>query len=328
MAHQIETGVNGTARMMYTGETPWHGLGTKLDAPPTVAEGIKAAGLDWAVRLDPLYRCLPSENGLVASMAVDAYATVRESDETTLGVVGPRYQPLQNIDAFKFFDPFLESKAATLHTAGCLDGGRRVWVLAHVAGSKTEIVPGDRVDSFILLSNSHDGTLAVRVGFTPIRVVCANTLASAHKDLGSKLLRVRHTKSVTETLDMIRDVMGLVQREFRATTEQYRALAARHVNASDLRKYVRRVLELPEDASKDSTRSRNQIGAIIRRAEIGDGQDMPLVRGTYWAAYNGITEWLSRERGHNRDSRLDSLWFGSSAEMSRRALELALSMAS
>jgi phage/plasmid-like protein (TIGR03299 family) len=315
MAHQIEGN-----RMMYVGETPWHGIGTRLDAPPTVADGIKAAGLDWTVAMERLQ--------MADGRHVDAYATVREFDRKILGVVGPRYQPLQNIDAFRFFDPFIESKAATLHTAGCLDEGRRVWVLAHVANSKTEIVPGDRVDSFILLSNSHDGRLAVRVGFTPIRVVCANTLAMAHGAAASKLLRVRHTRSVNDTLALIRDVIDLAHKEFAATAAQYRALAARHVNANDLRKYVRQVLQAGDKPEEDSGRMRNLIADIIHRAEYGIGNNIPGVRGTAWSAYNAVTEHLTHVRGSDRDARLNSLWFGSSADVSKRALELALAMAS
>src|SRR5690242_14308765 len=140
MSHQIEN-------MMYVGATPWHGLGQRLENPPTVADGIRAAGLDWHVKLE---QCQ-----LADGRPVEAFATVRDSDSSVLGVVGPRYVPLQNVDAFKFFDAFLESKQAVLHTAGSLQKGRRVWVLAHVSGSATEIVKNDRVDSFILLSNGH-----------------------------------------------------------------------------------------------------------------------------------------------------------------------------
>lgn len=99
MAHQIES-------MLYVGATPWHKLGTRLDAPPTVADGIRAAGLDWTVRLDPLQTA--------DGAAVDAFATRRDSDGKVLGVVGPQYRPLQNVDAFGFFDAFLA--APPLHT--------------------------------------------------------------------------------------------------------------------------------------------------------------------------------------------------------------------
>lgn len=317
MAHQIEN-----KAMFYVGKKPWHGIGQRLENPPTVEEGIRAAGLDWNVLL---YR-LQTPNG----KPVNAFATVRGVDEKVLGVVGPRYVPLQNRDAFKFFNLFLEAKQAQLHTAGSLCGGRKVWVLAHVSGSATEIVKGDRVDSFILLSNGHDGTTSVRVGFTPIRVVCANTLSAAHRDkASSKLLRVRHTASVHDTLEKIREVMDVARSEFAATVEQYRALASREVNQADLKRYVRQVLEVdPDNEKEDSPQLRNTLADILKRAEQGMGNDMPGVRGTLWAAYNGVTESLSHRLTSNTDRRLNSLWFSTGAQINRRALEIALGMAS
>lgn len=316
MAHMIEGN-----RMAYAGATPWHGIGQRLTEEDTkgVDRCIVKSGLNWNVGLEQLY----TQDG----RACPAFATVRDFDRSILGVVGPRYQVLQNIDAFRWFQPFLDSGAATLHTAGCLDSGRRIWVLAHVTDSKQDVVQGDRVDSFILLSNSHDSTMCVRAGFTPIRVVCANTLAAAHGSAGSKLLRVRHTESLQDTLSKIRDVMDLARREFAASIEQYRALASRHINAADLRKYVKQVFNAPEDEKSISGKMQNILSDAIRRAEIGLGNDTPLIRGTLWAAYNGVTESLGW-KGRSADKRMNSLWFGSAADTNRRALEVALSMAS
>lgn len=316
MAHMIEG-----SRMFYVGREPWHGIGKKLDNPPTVAEGIRAAGLDWTVELKRLQ--------MADGRQVNAYATVRSEDGAVLGDhVGPQYKPLQNIEAFRFFDPFLEAGQAGLHTAGCLDGGRRVWVLAKINGGGLEVAAGDQVESYILLSNSHDGTLAVRVGFTPIRVVCQNTLSMAHGNAASKLLRVRHTAAVKDTLNQIRDVMDLARQEFFATAAQYRQLAQRHINPIDLRKYVRKVFEVDEqDPREDSTRIKNIMDDVVTRSILGVGNEIPSVRGTYWTAYNGVTEWLTYARGSNQDTRLNSLWFGNGADLSKRALEIALAMA-
>lgn len=313
MSHQIEG-----QRMAYAGQVPWHGIGKRITDTRSIEGTIVESGLNWTVGLEQLY----TQDG----RACPAFATVRDFDKSILGVVGPRYQVLQNIDAFRWFQPFLDSGKATLHTAGCLDSGRRVWVLAHVSDSKQEVVSGDRVDSFILLSNSHDGTMCVRAGFTPIRVVCANTLAAAHGNAGSKLLRVRHTASLQDTLAKIGEVMDLARREFSASMEQYRALAARHINATDLRKYVKQVFNAAEDEKAISGKMQNILSDAIRRAEVGLGNEIPLVRGTLWAAYNGITESLGW-RGRSADKRMNSLWFGNAADTSRRALDLALSMA-
>ena len=318
MAHELEMNTNGTAKMFFTGTTPWHGLGTRLQKPPTVAEGIQAAGLDWTVRLD----ALQTADGRMT----DHNATVRSTDNQVLGVVGPQYRPLQNVDAFQWFQPFLDAGAASLHTAGSLREGRRVWVLARLSGGPLEIAAGDVVERFILLSNSHDGTLAVRVGFTPIRVVCANTLAMAHGSDASKLIRIKHTESCQANLAAVRSVMDAANSQFEATADQYRKLARAGVSRADVKKYIRQVFEVKDDA-ETSTRLANMMADVLRLCEGGRGNATPAVRGTLWAAYNGVTEFLGTAAGRNQDSRLNSLWFGESANANRRALELALAMA-
>src|SRR5205823_9488561 len=115
------------------------------------------------------------------------------------------------------------------------------------------IAEGDTVEKYLLLSHGHDGSLAVRCGFTPVRVVCANTLAMAHGSDASKLIRVKHTKDVLENLANIREVMDLANQQFEATAEQYRLLARKSINQADLRRYVRRVLKI-EDDRQASTR--------------------------------------------------------------------------
>lgn len=188
------------------------------------------------------------------------------------------------------------------------------------------VAPGDEVEKYLLLSHGHDGSLAVRVGFTPIRVVCQNTLSMAHGSDASRLIRIKHTKDVHRNLADIREVMDAADAEFTATAEQYRLLAGRSINQADLRRYVKKVLKIEEDATP-STRTRNVMEEIIGLCEAGRGNDLPSVRGTYWAAYNGVSEYLGYQRGRNQQSRLDSLWFGDSAGLNRHALETALAMA-
>lgn len=325
--HELDFNQDGTARMFFTGETPWHGLGKKLEKPPTTQEAIVAAGLDWNVSLKPL---VTKED----QVDVGWNATVRDSDGAILGVVGPTYKPLQNVDAFQWFNPFVESGAVTLETAGALKGGRRVWVLGKVAGDPMEIVPGDAVERFVLLSNGHDGTMAIRAGFTPVRVVCSNTLGMAHGDKGSKLLRVRHTKKAKDTLEVIRDTMQVVNAEFEATAEQFKTLARAQVNSADLKEYIRLVFKptvtetIESMGLKDEkARADKLLNKILPLFESGRGNDMPGVAGTLWGAYNAITEYTTWERGRNQDNRLDSLWFGDSANVNQRALQVAVKMA-
>ena len=178
----------------------------------------------------------------------------------------------------------------------------------------------------IRLSHGHDGSLAVRCGFTPIRVVCQNTLSLAHGSDASRLIRVKHTKDIHENLANIREVMDLANAEFEATAEQYRRLARRSINQADLRKYVKRVLKI-ESEEDISARSRNMVEEIVGLAEAGRGNNLPSIRGTYWSAYNGVSEWLTYQRGRSDDNRLNSLWFGDSALTNRHALTVALDMA-
>src|SRR5207248_9676074 len=153
---------------------------------------------------------------------VEHQAVRRKSDNRILGVVGPKYHVLQNRAAFQWFQPFLDAKEAALHTAGSLCEGCRVWVLANLNRDPLVIAPGDEVEKFILLSHGHDGSLAVRVGFTPIRVVCANTLALAHRADASKLIRLKTSKDLHEKLANDREVKKVDNLEFEIQGEEVR----------------------------------------------------------------------------------------------------------
>jgi phage/plasmid-like protein (TIGR03299 family) len=311
MAHLVES-------MMYVGETPWHGLGTPIpeEKKLSVREAIVAAKLDWQVELRRLL--IDSSEG-VQSGLIDQYAVCRTSDNAFLGIVGPDYVPLQNEDALKWFQPFLNAGEATLETAGSLKGGRYVWALARIRDGKMDVGKKDPIVHYILLSNAHDGSVAVRVGFTPIRVVCNNTLTLAHESEASKLLRVRHTHHLHDNLKRVRDIMNLARREFNATVEQYRLLQRRNIDARSLEKYVRLVFALPENRGKEL------MSNIVYLFENGRGNRE--AGRTYWGAYNAVTEYLNYFRGGVQDSRLRSLWFGESAVINRNALSVALKMA-
>jgi phage/plasmid-like protein (TIGR03299 family) len=276
---------------------------------------------------------------------VAAYATVRATDGAVLGDhVGPGFTVLQNSDAFAWFDPFLSSGEITLETAGSLRGGSVVWALARLTRGASVIVPkaDDKVEKFLLLSNSHDGSQAVRVGFSPIRVVCANTLAMAHADGASALLRVKHTSGLAASLDAIRDCVNVADRKFEASAEQYRFLATREINAADLARYVAQVFDAPAPKvvdlvafargvakeSRTDRYARERSEMVEKLFRHGKGNALPGVRGTWWAAYNGITEYLQSERPRSTaETRIDSLAFGASAITSRKALALAVEMA-
>ena len=178
MAHQVE-------KMVFAGATPWHGLGTQIDGETSFWDAFQQAGLDWEVDTKPLFTADGEQ--------VSHRAAYRTSDDRILGIVGKRWTPLQNREAFEIFEPLVDSGEMAIHTAGSLRNGERIWVLCQLNQDNSEIVKGDEIAKFVLLSNGHDGKLAVHFGFTPIRVVCANTEALARDCKASKLIRVRHS---------------------------------------------------------------------------------------------------------------------------------------
>lgn len=320
MAHEIEGN-----RFFAVGSPAWHRIGTVLDNPPTIEEGIRLAGLDWSVGLAPLYTADGIEVSHRATVRTEYTATGKE--ETILGVVGPSYQPLQNKDAFEFFQPFLDAGKATLETAGCLKDGKKVFILARIKIDDQEIVANDPVSAYVLLSNSHDGTLAARVGFTPIRVVCNNTLSMAIQDKASQLIRVKHTTNIKQNIMDLGAIMDLASQQFSTTADQYRLLAQTDIVEADLIRYVKLVQGIPEK-EHDSDKGNRVLNPIRELFEgNGMGAEIKGVRGTLWGAYNAYTEYLSHHRNNDDGKRLDSLWYGSGAVTNKQALQVALTMA-
>lgn len=321
MAHEIEN-INGKDSMMFVGETPWHRLGQGFITAPSIDEAIVASGLDWSVTTEPLFT---SQNEVV-----DAKITRRSSDGSILGVVGSSYEPVQNKDAFKFFAPFIENGQATIETAGSLRQGKRVWVQARLTVDPIEVVKGDPILAYALLSNSHDGSTAVRVGFNDIRVVCANTMAQAHASKAARMIRIRHTKNVNDTLLMVRDIMDIAGRDFKANAEVYQQLARRDIVQSDLEKYVKLVFNsdkvIEAQGNLSNIQNKKLINEILPLFEKGRGNDLAGVRGTAWGAYNAVSEYLQYYRGSDEQVRLDSLWFGQGSHLNQRALDKAVEL--
>ena len=159
MSAQVET-------MFYTRETPWHGLGTKVEDAPGSKEALVAAGLDWKV--------IQKEICTKEGQPVEGYrANIRDRDQNILGVVSERYKVVQNEEAFSFTDQLL-GEGVTYETAGSLQDGRRTWILARLP--QRYIISGDEITPYLVFMNSHDGSGAIKAAMTPIRVVCQNTL--------------------------------------------------------------------------------------------------------------------------------------------------------
>jgi phage/plasmid-like protein (TIGR03299 family) len=323
MSHEFETG--------FVVRTPaWHRLGVVLPEAPSVGEAIRLAGLDWSVSLQPLAALLSEAGGeeMYHAREVSTHrAVLRDSDGAVLGVVGKDFRPLQNARAFEFFEPFVSSGACQLETAGALKGGKRVWVLAKLRGAEAEVVPTDSVRGFFLLSNAHDGSQAVRAQFTTIRVVCWNTLNRADRRADSGLedcLRVRHTPKVEHGLDLVQRTVDMAAETFRATVADFQRMASRGLPVDGLGKYVCEVLEVTEEERQRGI-GRKAWEAVRLAYFNAPGASIADVRGTYWGAYNALTDWVDHTRGNRGEAaRLESAWFGEGARLKQRAYDVAL----
>lgn len=313
--------VVGVESMFSRGQVPWHGLGKIIDNDKalSIEEGIVDAGANWEVEKVPLF--------LQDGTEVEQNAIRRMDTGDILGYVSPSYQPLQNLEAFQFFQPFLDAKQAKLETAGVLFNGRRTWVLASLDLNDMEIVPGDFIKKFILLSSSHDGTKSVTLGFTPIRVVCYNTLSAALSNRRSELTKVRHTQSIKTKLEEVRNTMNLAKQKFDKAEEAYKFLAGKSPSKEQLLEYFVKVLTIPvNDKGEISTRSTNTIGSIATLIEKGLGADIKGVRGTWYGVMNATAEYLSYQASRTTDRRMDNVWFNTATL--DRSLTEALRLAS
>jgi phage/plasmid-like protein (TIGR03299 family) len=343
MAHELEHAHS----MIYTGKTPWHGLGIALtQAPESVAEAIRFAGLGWTVEKQPLF--------LADGTQVDRWAVRRTSDNAVLGTVGPDYTCIQNADAFSPLQPFLEAHEATIETAGSLKGGARVWMLAKINRPDMQIAPGDDVAKYLLATTGHDGLSSFRLQITPIRVVCMNTLSAAVEGR-SDTIRISHFKDSTRAIRDLAATMARIDGQLEDAAKLFRALATVKIrSAADLNRYVDLVFPAPApkpdatpapivtgsdllagllgkprsastlpspfspdggSATVETTRRIHE--EIARLFEFGRGNRNPAIAGTAWAAYNAVTEWNSHERGRDADTRLGNLWFTQAGPVSK-----------
>ncbi len=324
MAHEIAI-IDGKASMMYTGEPPWHGLGTRLDNPATAAEAIVAAGLDFQVELTRL----TTIDGIHVPQRV---AVVRSDTQDVLGVVSPSYVPVQNAQAFGFMDAIAAEGGVRYHTAGALRRGERIWMLGKLPGMIRAKDSDDVTEKYLLLSNSHDGSSSLRAFFTPIRVVCANTLAAADQAGKGEGIAVRHRGNLAYKVRAAQDVLGVAMRVYDDLEGQIDLLAGHYPASAQLESYFRSLYPDPEQGS--SSRARHAREALYTLFERGRGNGIPQIRHTTWAAFNAVTEFVDHYRSGRRQdatdrasSRLESAWFGSGAALKARAFDLALAMA-
>jgi phage/plasmid-like protein (TIGR03299 family) len=318
--------------MAYTGATPWHGQGEKVDHAMTSAEAITSAKLDWTVEKKEIFfhSDFTGVGSPIFRKVPDQFATVRADTKEALGVVGSKYQVLQNKDAFKFFDAIVGERLAAFHTAGALGLGERIWMLAKLPG-ECWITPQDKIEKYLLLTNSHNGWSSVQIMATPIRVVCQNTLNMAIDNAATRS-RVRHTLSMGHSIKEIRDQLGIADQYFRIFETMSKALVSKQANGAVVEQLFTD-LGLSKEKAKESTRTENVRFDILKMFEKGKGNDMTSVKGSAWALLNGVVEYVDYTRSargetaaEKMDSRTNSLLFGGGATMKQKALDSLIAM--
>jgi len=325
VAHNLAT-TNGKTSFAYYGESPWHGLGQKLDAPATAQEAIMAAGLDFEVQLTPI----ATYDGLTVE---GRRAVVRYDKQEVLGVVSDRYVPVQNRQAFSFLDCCVADGGLRYHTAGALGRGEKIFLLAKLPESIRVKNSDDLVDKYLLLSNAHDGSAALRIFFTPIRVVCQNTLNLAERRGQGQGVSILHKGNLEAKIREAQRVLGLAQRFYDDAAARIDSLASHYPSQQQLKQFFASLYPDPEE-SKDNARAKKVREELQRLFDEGIGHDDPAIKGTSWTALNAVTEYIDHRRStRGKDDsdrasrRLDSIWFGSGANLKAKAWDLALQMA-
>lgn len=323
MPHEVAN-TNGKPAMAYFGETPWHGLGTELENPATAAEAIEAAGLNYRAELVPMV----TEDGIGVPLRK---AVVRSDTREVLGVVGNSYVPIQNGQCFSFLDAVAAEGSVRYHTAGALGKGERIWLLAKLPGHIRVKNTEDVTEKFLLLSNSHNGSSALRVFFTPIRVVCSNTLSIAQRQGRGQGISIHHKGDLAAKVRQAQEVLGLANRFYDDVQVKVDVLAGHYPTPAQLKSYFEGLY--PDSPDGKNKRAENIRSELFRLFEEGKGQDIPGVRHSAWAALYAVTEWVDHHRStrarspHDRASRrLQSQWFGSGAQLKANAWDLALQM--
>jgi len=313
MSHNLNDG-----RIMYVGATPWHGIGTKLDKPATAALAIQAARLDYPIESEVTF----DKN---REKVDNVKLIVRQDTRNVLGVVSESYKIIQNRDAFGFFDSIVGEGQAIYHTAGALGKGERIWIMAKLPDD-TIITKDDVVEKYLLLTNSHDGTSALRMYFTPVRVVCQNTLILSLHDARNGV-SIRHVGDIKTKVTEARRVLGLAVNYYTKFSEDAHALVKYQMSKVELEAYFDYALRGKNAGSKEeSGRFLNERDALFNLFEGGKGNKLEGVRGSAWCAYNAVTEYTDhyktiRKLGDDQTNRLKNIWFGTGALIKGRAYD-------
>ncbi|MCP9796205.1 DUF932 domain-containing protein [Cyanobium sp. Lug-B] len=333
MSHQFSSGV------FLHNQPAWHRLGLVLDGTLPAREAFCLGGADFHLAGRPVYDA--------DMQPIEGYQAITRTDTgATLSVMNATYEVVQNEQLIRVAEALHGD--AVMDAVCVLAGGRKVTFTARVRQSEGEVLPGDPVNQYLVGCTSHDGTIAFSVFFSPIRVVCNNTLSAAlglasARSRRQQGCRIRHTRNANALISRLPELIDLQRQQFTGGLAELRAMAAAPCTAAQFRQYVETLFadqlrgainDRRGDASTSRPRRLEDLPAWEGLSAKFEGQaigsDIPGVQGSMWGAYQSVTEFLSHEAGRSRDpieaarQRLEGLWFGKAAATLSQAHELAL----
>jgi phage/plasmid-like protein (TIGR03299 family) len=333
MSHNIHVNEQtGQHSFFSVKEKAWHNLGKIVQNYPTSAEAIQFAGLDYQVEKRKLYTQLNEYENPQISVP-DYFATVRTDTNNVLGVVGKDYEIIQNSDAFSFFDAIVGGDGIQYETAGALGKGERIFVTAKLP-SYIKVGNDDLIEQYLFLTTSHDGYGSITAAFTPIRIVCNNTLNAALRN-HSNCIKIRHTANAKDRLEQAHKVMGISNQLSVELDQLFNRWTKVKVTDNELQKLIqmamvpnKEVLEKINRCDWDelSTCFNNMCNSVFEYAMTSPTQQTETTKGTLFGAYNSITGYFQNVRNYkNEEAKLKSIFCGGNAQMkAQKAFNLCM----
>jgi hypothetical protein len=301
--------------MAYAGEVPWHGLGVPVHNDLTPVQMLEKAGLDWSVDKHPTFIEVAGNR-----IETPTQALVRSSDRKILTMVSEDWNPVQNHEAFEFFNEFVMEGDMEMHTAGSLRSGQNVWALAKVKDSFT-ILGDDRIEPYLLFSNPHQYGKCIDIRFTAIRVVCNNTLTMSLAGQNDMMVRLNHRRAFDA--EMVKRTLGIARKSLGTYKEAAEFLASKTFTSDTVIDYLMNVF--PALTKKDNTVMSRPATQAFEALETQPGAEFG--KGTWWQAFNAVTYTTDHVLGHSVDTRMQSAWFGGNRQRKLKALETAIEFA-
>lgn len=302
----------------YVGDQPaWHSRGTILDGQFTAEDAIRYAKMDYQIEKIPLF----TSDG----QSVDRYATIRidkapYDPHRILGVVGPRYEVVQNNKAFEFFDGVVGEGKAIYTSAGVLGHGERTFVVARIPHEF--YVADDKFEEYVVLNNSHNGSFALRIMTTAVRVVCQNTLSMALKSFKSKVT-LRHTTNVHNRMLDAAELLGLADKKFRETQELFNHLVTRPLTHPLFEQFVEELFPA-ENPNRVTLEHRDGVRALLAH----EYNQTPGIRHTVYAATQAAMQYVDHAMPNRATTRFEHALFGAGARIKDRAIKVATELSS